>query len=86
MTVSAGTHADCIILFKIPYEVDCTNTLPTVVEVNFTTSQPQEVREGDGMSVTLRGEAFGLYTNPIEIGVICAPVDVSGVPAGGDKH
>ena len=38
------------------------------------------------MSVTLRGEAFGIYANPIEIGVICAPVDVIGVPAGGDKH
>ena len=34
------------------------------------------------MNVTLRGEAFGFYANPIEIGVICAPVDVSGVPAG----
>ena len=38
------------------------------------------------MNVTLRGEAFGIYANPIEIGVICAPVDVSGVPAGKDKH
>ena len=38
------------------------------------------------MSVTLRGEAFGIYANPIEIGVICAPVDVIGVPAGGDQH
>ena len=37
------------------------------------------------MSVTLRGEAFGLYAKPIEIGVICAPVD-SGIPAGRDKH
>ena len=38
------------------------------------------------MSVTLRGEAFGFYANPIEIGVICAQVVASGVPAGGDKH
>ena len=38
------------------------------------------------MNVRLRGEAFGLYANPIEIGVICTPVNVSGVPAGGDKH
>ena len=44
------------------------------------------VTEGDGVSVTLRGEAFGFYANPIEIGVICAAVDVSGVPAGGEKH
>ena len=61
-------------------------SLPTVVEVNFTTSVAEEVREGDGVNVTLRGEAFGLYANPIEIGVICAPVDVTGVPAGGEKH
>ena len=54
--------------------------------VNFTTSQPREVTEGDGVSVTLRGKAYGLYANPIEIGVFCAPVDVTGVPAGGDKH
>ena len=37
------------------------------------------------MSVTLRGESFGFYAIPIEIGVICAPMDVSGVPAGRDK-
>ena len=54
--------------------------------VNFTTSQPREVTEGDGVSVTLRGKAFRFYANPIEIGVFCAPVDVTGVPAGGDKH
>ena len=42
--------------------------------------------EGDGVSVTLRGEAFGLYANPIEIGVICAEVLVTGVAAGRDKH
>ena len=36
--------------------------------------------------MTLRGEAFGLYANSIEIGVICAPVDVSNVAAGRDKH
>ena len=61
-------------------------SLPTVIEVNFTTSLPQEVTEGDAVSVTLRSEAFGIYANPIEIGVICAEVQVTGVPAGGDKH
>ena len=61
-------------------------SLPTVVEVNFTTSQPITVIEGDGVSVPLRGEAFGIYANPIEIGVICAPVDVSDGAAGKDKH
>ena len=61
-------------------------SLPTVVEVNFTTSQPITVTEGDGVNVTLRGEAFGFYANPIEIGVICVPVDVSDGAAGKDKH
>ena len=90
MTVSAGPKTN--ILFTIPYEVDLYHqachvlSLPTVVEVNFTISQPITVREGDGVSVTLRGEAFGLYANAIDIGVICAQVNVSGVPAGGDKH
>ena len=64
----------------------CTVASHTVVEVNFTISQPITVREGDEVNVRLRGEAFGLYANPIEIGVICTPVNVSGVPAGGDKH
>ena len=61
-------------------------SLSTVVEVNFTISQPIMVTEGDAVKVRLRGEAFGFYANPIEIGVICAPVDVSGLPAGVDKH
>ena len=61
-------------------------SLPIVVEVNFTTSQPITVTEGDGVNVTLKGKAFGIYANPIEIGVICAPVDVSDGAAGKDKH
>ena len=52
------------------------------IEVNWTISEPQQVTEGDGVEVRLRAEAFGVYANPIQIGVICAPTRVSGVPAG----
>ena len=91
MTVSAGTRTEP---FCLKFHMEWTYTkqachvlsLPTVVEVNFTTSLPIEVTEGDGVSVTLRGKAFGFYANPIEIGIFCAPVDVTGVPAGRDKH
>ena len=56
---------------------------PTVVEVSWINSNPIEVREGVGARVELFAQAFGLYATPIEIGVICAPVDVS-IPAGAD--
>ena len=52
------------------------------IEVKWTTSEPQQVTEGDGVEVRLRAEAFGVYANPIQIGVICAPTQVTGVPAG----
>ena len=53
-----------------------------VIEVNWTISEPIEREEGDGVEVTLRGEAFGIYANPVQIGVVCAPTQVTGVPAG----
>ena len=56
---------------------------PTVVEVSLINSNLIEVREGVGARVELFAQAFGLYATPIEIGVICAPVDVS-IPAGAD--
>ena len=34
------------------------------------------------MEVRLRAEAFGYYVNPIEIGVVCAPTQVTGIVAG----
>ena len=52
------------------------------IEVNWTSSEPIEVTEGDGVEVRLRAEAFGIYANPIQIGVVCAPTQVTGVPAG----
>ena len=52
------------------------------IEVNWTISEPIEVIEGDRVEVRLRAEAFGVYANPIDIGVVCAPTQVTGVPAG----
>ena len=52
------------------------------IEVNWTISEPIEVIEGDRVEVRLRAEAFGFYANPIQIGVVCAPTQVTGVPAG----
>ena len=49
---------------------------PTVVEVSWINSKPIEVREGEGVRLELFAQAFGLYANPIEIGVICAEVIV----------
>ena len=53
-----------------------------VIEVNWTTSESIQVTEGDGVEVTLGAEAFGFYANPIQIGVACAPTQVTGVPGG----
>ena len=52
------------------------------IEVNWTISEPIEVIEGDRVEVRLRAEAFGIYANPIQIDVICASMQVTGVPAG----
>ena len=52
------------------------------IEVNWTIAEPIQVTEGDGVVVRLRAEAFGIYANPVQIGVICAPTQVTGVPAG----
>ena len=49
---------------------------PTVVEVSLINSEPIQVREGEGVRLELFAQAFGLYANPIEIGVICAEVIV----------
>ena len=52
------------------------------IEVNWTISEPIEVIEGDRVEVRLRAEAFGIYANSIQISVVCAPTQVTGVPAG----
>ena len=57
---------------------------PTVIAVSWIISKPIEVREGEGVRLELFAQAFGLYATPIEIGVICAQVSVTGVPPGAD--
>ena len=64
----------------------------TVVQVSWIISEPIEVTEGerekgrDGELILLElyAQAFGLYATPIEIGVVCVGVDVTGVPPGED--
>ena len=53
-----------------------------VVSVNWTIAQPIEVTEGYKVEVRLRAQAFGLYENPIEIGVVCAAATSTGVESG----
>ena len=51
--------------------------LSVVVRVNWTISQTINVTEGDGVEVRLSGEVFGMYANPIAVGVVCtASTDV----------
>ena len=40
--------------------------------------------EPSQMIVRLRAQTFGFYATPIEIGVVCAEVIVTGVPPGAD--
>ena len=64
----------------------------TVIEVSWIISEPIKVTEGereegrDGELILLElfAQAFGLYATPIEIDVLCAGVDVTGVPPGAD--
>ena len=62
----------------------------TVVEVSWIISEPIIVPEGEReeerefILLELYAQAFGLYATRIGIGVVCAGVDVSGVPAGVD--
>ena len=58
---------------------------PTVIEVSWIISEPIDVREGEGVRLELFAQAFGVYATPIGVGVICAEVIVSGVPAGADN-
>ena len=91
-TVMMTVSADCTIMVTISYcfilcQACHAVSFSTVVEVNFIISQPITVREGNGVVLRLRGEAFGLYAYPIIIGVICASVDVTtGVATGRGKH
>ena len=57
---------------------------PTVVEVSWIISEPIEARKGEGVRLELFAQAFGLYATPMEIGVVCAEIIVTGVPLGAD--
>ena len=56
----------------------------TVVEVSWIISEPIEVTEGERDPPELFAQAFGVYARTIEIGVVCAGVDVTDVPPGAD--
>ena len=55
---------------------------PSVIHVNWTISQPISVTEGDGVEVRLSSKAFGIYANPIAVGVICGEVTYIDVEPG----
>ena len=53
-----------------------------VIEVNWTISETIEVTEGNGVEVSLTAQAFGLYANPIAIGVVCTETVITGEVSG----
>ena len=55
-----------------------------VVLINWTISEAIKVTEGEGVVLSLSGEAFGIYANPIAIGVICAETIATDVQPGID--
>ena len=83
-------NSACTICLQIAMKWTCAYVYPShalfssVVRVNWTISRPINVTEGDNVTVSLSGEAFGLYANPIAIGVICAEVIATDVVPGMD--
>lgn len=55
-----------------------------VVLIKWTISDAIKVTEGEGVEVTLSGEANGIYANPIAIGVVCAETIATDVEPGMD--
>ena len=52
--------------------VTCHALFPsTAIGVNWTTSYPTILTEGEGVELRLSGEAFGCYSQPIAVGVAC---------------
>ena len=60
----------------------CHPMFPAVILVNWTVSDPIAVNEGEGVTIELFGEAFGLYATPIAIGVVCAESAFTNVKSG----
>ena len=83
-------NSACTICLQIAMKRTCAYLYPShalfslVVRVNWTISQPINVTEGENVTVRLSGEAFGIYANPIAIGVICAEVIATDVEPGMD--
>ena len=83
-------NSACTICLQIAMKWTCAYVYPShamfssVVRVNWTISQPINVTEGDNVTVSLSGEAFGIYANEIAIGVICADVIATDVEPGMD--
>ena len=83
-------NSPCTICLQIAMKRTCAYVYPShtlfslVVRVNWTISQPINVTEGDNVTVSLSGEAFGLYAYPIAINVICAEVIATDVEPGMD--
>ena len=85
-TVIAIKDNDCEFIipsFTINFVHLLSHTMfPAVILVNWTVSDPITVIEGEGVTVELFGEAFGLYATPIAIGVICAETVSINVQSG----
>ena len=81
MTVSQSAHPVFIVYFE-----ECIAYISfidlVVIRVNFTTSRAITVTEGD--VVRLRGRAFGVYANPVAIGVDCSETIATDVEPGKD--
>ena len=75
-TVTKRTYAYILVMHAL--------SLPTVIEVSWIISEPIEFSEGEGVRLELFAQAFGFYATPIEVGVVCAGVDVTDVPPGAD--
>ena len=57
---------------------------PTVVEISWIIAEPIEVIEGALDPLELYAQALGVYATPLEIGVVCAEINATGVPPGAD--
>ena len=67
----------------VPPFVHLSHTMfPAEILVNWTASDPITVMEGEGVTVELFGEAFGLYATTIAIGVACAETVSTNVQSG----
>lgn len=62
--------------------IDSVLMFSAVVLIKWTISDAIKVTEGEGVEVTLSGEAIGIYANNIAIGVVCAETIATDVQPG----